>query len=52
MTSIPTNTTSADTGIADRSAISRGQLITDWRPEDETFWAETGRTVAGRDLVF
>ena len=26
------------------------KLITDWRPEDETFWQETGKKVANRNL--
>jgi NNP family nitrate/nitrite transporter-like MFS transporter len=26
--------------------------ITDWRPEDERFWVQTGRRVAWRNLVF
>lgn len=31
------------------SALSP-KLITDWRPEDETFWQETGKKVARRNL--
>ncbi len=31
---------------------SRGRWITDWRPEDETFWEQTGRPVARRNLVW
>jgi NNP family nitrate/nitrite transporter-like MFS transporter len=27
-----------------------GPLITDWRPEDETFWTTTGRKIAKRNL--
>ena len=30
----------------------RRRWISDWRPEDETFWARTGRRVAWRNLVF
>lgn len=30
----------------------RGRWISDWRPEDEGFWAETGKSVAQRNLVF
>jgi NNP family nitrate/nitrite transporter-like MFS transporter len=29
-----------------------GRWITDWRPEDEAFWAETGRPVARRNLIW
>ncbi|WP_238694347.1 hypothetical protein [Nocardioides daphniae] len=28
-----------------------GRWIDDWRPEDETFWAETGQKVARRNLA-
>lgn len=31
-------------------AGSRGRWITDWRPEDEEFWASGGRRVARRNL--
>lgn len=27
-----------------------GPLLTDWRPEDETFWEQTGRRIARRNL--
>jgi len=27
-----------------------GRWLTDWRPEDPTFWSSTGRAVAGRNL--
>ena len=27
-----------------------GVKITDWRPEDETFWQQHGKTVATRNL--
>ncbi len=30
----------------------RGRWITDWRPEDEAFWEQTGRPVARRNLVW
>ncbi|MCC7067803.1 MAG: antiporter, partial [Burkholderiales bacterium] len=29
---------------------SRGGDIDDWRPEDETFWQQTGRRIAYRNL--
>jgi NNP family nitrate/nitrite transporter-like MFS transporter len=29
----------------------RGRWITDWHPEDETFWARDGRRIARRNLV-
>ncbi|MGI8769176.1 MAG: hypothetical protein ACR2I1_08770 [Propionibacteriaceae bacterium] len=28
-----------------------GRWIDDWQPEDPTFWSETGRRVARRNLV-
>ena len=28
----------------------KGSVLTDWRPEDPTFWAETGRPIARRNL--
>jgi NNP family nitrate/nitrite transporter-like MFS transporter len=31
---------------------ARKGWITDWRPDDETFWQETGRKVAKRNLVW
>jgi len=37
---------------APAAAPGRGRWITDWRPEDETFWATTGRRIARRNLVF
>lgn len=27
-----------------------GKILTDWRPEDETFWKESGRAIAKRNL--
>jgi MFS transporter, NNP family, nitrate/nitrite transporter len=33
-------------------ARRRGRWIEDWRPDDEVFWARTGRRVARRNLVF
>lgn len=29
-----------------------GRWIDDWRPEDETFWAETGAPIAKRNLIW
>ena len=29
---------------------AKSRWITDWRPEDEAFWAETGQRVARRNL--
>jgi NNP family nitrate/nitrite transporter-like MFS transporter len=34
------------------AAPARTRAITDWRPEDEDFWAEAGAKVARRNLVF
>jgi NNP family nitrate/nitrite transporter-like MFS transporter len=31
---------------------AKGRWITKWDPEDETFWAATGRKVARRNLIF
>lgn len=31
-------------------APSRSRVLTDWRPEDPAFWAETGRPIARRNL--
>jgi MFS transporter, NNP family, nitrate/nitrite transporter len=32
--------------------LTRGRWIDDWRPEDEAFWEETGKTIARKNLVF
>jgi NNP family nitrate/nitrite transporter-like MFS transporter len=32
--------------------MTTGRWIDDWRPDDEEFWARTGRRVARRNLVF
>ncbi len=32
--------------------MTRQRWIDDWRPEDETFWAETGARVARRNLIW
>src|SRR5688500_20340935 len=29
-----------------------GHWIEDWRPEDPTFWAETGERIARKNLIF
>nr|WP_042373852.1 nitrate/nitrite transporter [Streptacidiphilus neutrinimicus] len=34
------------------AAPARTRAITEWRPEDEDFWAEAGARVARRNLVF
>ncbi len=34
-----------------RGGVS-GHWIDDWRPEDEQFWAETGRPIARRNLIW
>jgi NNP family nitrate/nitrite transporter-like MFS transporter len=34
------------------AAPARARAITDWRPEDEDFWAEAGARIARRNLVF
>jgi NNP family nitrate/nitrite transporter-like MFS transporter len=35
-----------------RRSLLRGRWIDHWEPEDETFWARTGRAVANRNLMF
>ena len=52
MTSTPITSSLADTGVAETTSPTSQRWITDWRPEDEAFWAETGRTVARRNLIF
>jgi NNP family nitrate/nitrite transporter-like MFS transporter len=42
---------SQDSDTARRSLL-RGRWIDHWEPEDETFWARTGRAVANRNLMF
>jgi NNP family nitrate/nitrite transporter-like MFS transporter len=37
---------------ASEAPAARSRWITDWRPEDETFWAETGQRVARRNLIW
>ncbi|MFB7634266.1 MFS transporter [Streptomyces sp. NPDC056149] len=34
------------------TAPARARTLTDWRPEDEDFWAEAGARVARRNLVY
>jgi NNP family nitrate/nitrite transporter-like MFS transporter len=46
LTSEPTATT------AKEPTARRGHWIADWRPEDPTFWEETGRAVARRNLAW
>ena len=42
------NTTSTPVGL--HAATRQGADITDWRPEDEQFWASTGKRIAYRNL--
>ncbi|GAA3397920.1 nitrate/nitrite transporter [Cryptosporangium minutisporangium] len=44
----PTSTTTTTAAPARRS----GRWIDDWRPEDPTFWANGGKQVARRNLIF
>jgi NNP family nitrate/nitrite transporter-like MFS transporter len=37
---------------ASEAPAAKSRRITDWRPEDETFWAETGQRVARRNLIW
>jgi MFS transporter, NNP family, nitrate/nitrite transporter len=32
--------------------LTRGRWIDDWKPEDEGFWEDTGKTIARKNLVF
>src|SRR6185436_12829435 len=34
------------------SMSARGRWIDHWEPEDERFWATTGRTIARKNLLF
>ena len=45
LTSDPTETDQAP-------PAAKGRWISDWRPEDETFWDQRGRAVARRNLVW
>jgi MFS transporter, NNP family, nitrate/nitrite transporter len=45
LTSDPTETDQA-------APAAKGRWISDWRPEDETFWAQRGRAVARRNLIW
>ena len=48
-----TSQTPVDTTTQPRPPTRLGsRWIDDWRPEDETFWAETGQRVARRNLVW
>ncbi len=37
-------------GAAQQGALAAGGPIQDWRPEDATFWQQTGRAIARRNL--
>ncbi len=43
--------TTTSTTTAPATKRMGGRWIDDWRPEDPTFWSETGRRVARRNLV-
>ena len=45
LTSDPTETDQAP-------PAAKGRWISDWRPEDETFWEERGSAVARRNLIW
>ncbi|TDV55163.1 MFS transporter [Actinophytocola oryzae] len=45
-----TTTTEAPTTVA--PAGRRGRWIDDWNPDDEVFWATTGKRIARRNLIF
>ena len=45
LTSDPTETDQAP-------PAAKGRWISDWRPEDETFWEQRGRAVARRNLIW
>jgi NNP family nitrate/nitrite transporter-like MFS transporter len=42
----------ATSGTRTLPATVRGRWIDDWRPEDDTFWANGGARVARRNLIF
>jgi NNP family nitrate/nitrite transporter-like MFS transporter len=46
---VTTGTAPPDAGAPTRRT---GRWIDDWRPEDETFWEQTGRKVARRNLIW
>nr|MBA3339077.1 MFS transporter [Geodermatophilaceae bacterium] len=52
MTSNPTATADPGELVADSHTGAGKRWITDWRPEDEAFWAETGKAIARRNLIF
>ncbi|MGI8625918.1 MAG: nitrate/nitrite transporter [Geodermatophilaceae bacterium] len=52
MTSNPTATVDPVELVADSHPGAGKRWITDWRPEDEAFWAETGKAVARRNLIY
>lgn len=47
-----TSSTPATQSAPARERRAGGHWIADWRPEDPTFWAETGRPIARRNLIF
>jgi len=51
MNSAPLTPVTTEQPVASPSPV-RGRWISDWNPEDESFWAATGRSVARRNLIF
>jgi NNP family nitrate/nitrite transporter-like MFS transporter len=47
-----TTSTPATQSAPARAPRAGGHWIADWRPEDPAFWAETGRPIARRNLIF
>ena len=45
-------TLTTEPGTSPAPATRRGRWIDDWRPEDPTFWEETGKSVARRNLIW
>lgn len=45
-------TPGSDTAAVAAPKRRSGRWIDDWRPEDETFWAETGAPIAKRNLIW
>lgn len=49
---LPSSSPSPGASTAAPPAAPGKRWITDWRPEDEAFWAGTGRPIARRNLIF
>ena len=52
MTTIDVRTIPPETAPAAPASTRRGRWIEDWHPDDETFWAHTGRRIARKNLTW